>query len=251
MRPLLECRGVTRRFGDLAAIKDLDFEVYPGETYGIAGPNGAGKTTLFNVITGIPVPVTSGRVLFNGEEIHRLKAYKISHRGIARTFQIPNIIESFNYWENALIGGIFGRPSDTRHSRERVERALATVGLLEKKGLSAKGAPLFDRKRLMLASALAMEPKLLLLDEPVGGLNRAEIKQLLDLFREIVEKGITLIIIEHVMTALMSISDRVMILHHGEKICEGKPDAVGRDKAVIEAYLGEEYQKLKEAGSLA
>ena len=259
MKPLLECKNVSKYFGDFAAVKNLDFQVFPGEIYGIAGPNGAGKTTLFNVITAIPSSLTSGKIIFDGQEIQRLKAHQICHRGIARTFQIPNIFERFTYLENVMIGNIFGKTAkagriskspvktDPNSAQEGVIDVLRMVGLLEKKDVSVRGVSLFDMKRLMLASALATRLKLILLDEPMGGLNKAEIEQSLDLIRKINKQGITIVIIEHMMTALMTICDRVMILHCGEKISEGKPEEVGRDKAAIKVYLGEEYHIFKEA----
>ena len=244
VKPLLECKNVSKYFGDFAAVKNLSFEVFPGETYGIAGPNGAGKTTLFNIITGIPIHATSGHILFKNKEIQKLKGYQICHRGLARTFQIPNIIEGFSYLENVLLGSAFTKPTHAKSPRERAVEALTMVGLPEKKNMLARGSSLYDRKRLMLASALAANPESILLDEPVGGLNKLEIANLTTLFTELKTENITLIIIEHVMTTLMVISDRVMILQQGEKICEGSPEEVSCDPAVIEAYLGEDSSQL-------
>jgi len=256
--PILECKNVSKYFGDFAAVKDLSFEVSSGEVYGIAGPNGAGKTTLFNAITSVTLSATSGKILLDSVEIQRLKSHQICHMGIARTFQIPHVFDNFTYLGNVMIGSIFGGGKHgTSHLRtllkrdgksleERAIRSLGAVGLLERKDEPARGAALFDIKRLMLASALATEPRLVLLDEPVGGLNRQEIDQIINLIRRLKEQGITFAIIEHIMTALMSVSDRVMILHRGQKLCEGEPREVGRNKAAIEAYLGEEFKSVAE-----
>ncbi len=258
MKPLLECINVSRYFGAFAAVKNLSFQVFPGEIYGIAGPNGAGKTTLFNSITGIPFAVTSGKVMLDSKEIQNMKAHQICHAGIARTFQIPHVFEDFTYLDNVMVGSLFQTriKADKTAQRRRVRNgpspresaidALRTVDLLEKRDASARGASLFDIKRLMVASALATRPRLLLLDEPVGGLNRSEIEHLLDLIRKVNSEGVTTVIIEHIMTALMTISNRVMILQSGEKICEGTPEEVGSDEAAIEAYLGKEYRVLIE-----
>jgi branched-chain amino acid transport system ATP-binding protein len=248
MAPILRCENVSKYFGDFAAVKDLSFHVNPGEVFGIAGPNGAGKTTLFNVISNIPFPPSSGKIIFNGEEIQGLKPHKICHLGLARTFQIPLIFKEMTYLENVLVGGIFGKDfsfyrSDSKLSMDSANQAIKLVGLFEKRDNYPKSAPLFDIKRLMIASAVAMKPKLLLLDEPVGGLNSSEIMQLVDLIRKLQNEGITIVIIEHVMTCLMTISQRVMILNYGEKLAEGKPEEVAENEAVIEAYLGKEYRK--------
>jgi len=244
MKSLLECRNISKQFGDFYAIKNLSFEVYSGETFGIAGANGAGKTTLFNIITGIPIHATSGKILFKGREIQDLKGYQICHRGIARTFQIPNIIEKFSYLENVLIGSVFVKSDHAKSPRERAIEALDIVDLLEKKDVLARGCSLYDRKRLMLASAIATNPELVLLDEPVGGLNQQEIDNLTGLFEKMKATNRTIIIIEHTMKMLMSISERVMILQQGEKICEGSPEEVCCDPAVIDAYLGKDVPQL-------
>jgi branched-chain amino acid transport system ATP-binding protein len=177
-----------------------------------------------------------------------LKPYKICHLGLVRTFQIPAIFKDMTYLENVLVGGIFGKDfifyrSDSKLSMDSAQEAIKLVGLFEKKDNYPKGAPLFDIKRLMIASAVAMKPKLILLDEPVGGLNSSEIMQLVDLIRKLQNEGITIVIIEHVMTCLMTISQRVMILNYGEKLAEGRPEEVAENEAVIEAYLGKEYRK--------
>lgn len=261
MGPILQCQEVSKYFGAFAALKGITFVVNTGEIFGVAGPNGAGKSTLFNVITANPFTATSGRVVFQDEEIQGLKPHEICHKGIARTFQTPEVFGSLTYLQNVQIGTIFGKsggravfrsPSGlVDDSRERAMQALRTVGLIEKANIMGKVASLFDMKRLMLASALATGPKAILLDEPMGGLNRTEIDQTIRLVREINKQGITVLIIEHVMTALMALSGRVMILDYGETISKGTPAEVGRDKAVIEVYLGEEYRAPEGAGSIA
>jgi len=253
MKPILRCENVSKYFGDFAAVKDLSFHVDPGEVFGIAGPNGAGKTTLFNIISNIPFPPTSGKIIFNEVEIQGLKPHKICHLGLVRTFQIPAIFKEMTYLENVLVGGIFGNDfsfyrSNSKLSLESAEEAIKLVGLFEERDKLPKGAPLFDIKRLMIASAVAMKPKLLLLDEPVGGLNSSELMQLMELIRKLQDEGITIVIIEHVMTCLMAISQRVMILNYGEKLAEGKPEEVAENEDVIEAYLGKEYRKYVRAG---
>ncbi len=258
---ILECVEVSRRFGRFAAVDSLSFGVPEGEIFGIAGPNGAGKTTLFNSITGIPYAPSSGRIVLDGREITHLAAHEICREGVARTFQIPRVFEASSYVENVIVGSTFGRcvrrghgadgDRKGRNAAELAREALAFVGLERKANLSTRGISLFDRKCLMLASAVATGPRLLLLDEPVGGLNRLEVDTFLGFVQRLNSQGLTVIIIEHIMRALMSISQRVMILNFGRKICEGAPEEVGRSPAAIEAYLGEEYRVLKEGGQLA
>jgi branched-chain amino acid transport system ATP-binding protein len=246
MKPILECIGLTKQFGSFRAVSNLDFTVFPGEIFGIAGPNGAGKTTLFNIITKIPYPPTSGKTIFQGEEIQQMKNFEIVHKGIARTFQIPTVFEKFSYSENVKCGALFGKKYG-KESVDEIEKkclsALETVGLLEKKDQIATDLPLFDMKRIMLASALATNPSLLLLDEPVSALSSIEIEEIIKLIKQINEKGTTIILIEHHMRTLMGISERVLILHRGEKLAEGIPKEVAGNELVIEAYLGEDYKK--------
>jgi branched-chain amino acid transport system ATP-binding protein len=243
MGTLLQCDHVTRFFGALAAVNELSFEVTRGQLYGIAGPNGAGKTTLFNLLSG-HVATSSGDIRFNGEAIQNLAPHRICHRGIARTFQIPQVFSSGTVEENVLVGAYFGRREQLpgwgfdRDTKNRVDRALRLTGLEAKRRVPAHSASVFDRKRMMIASALATEPELLMLDEPFGGLNHGEIDELVVLIRQLHQTGLTILLIEHVMRALMTLSERVLIMHHGEKLVEGTPEEIRRNSDVIQVYLG-------------
>lgn len=241
---LLEVVGLTKRYGGLAAVDDLTFRVARGETFGIAGPNGAGKTTLFDAITG-HARSNSGRIVLDGQEIQDRSSHAICHRGIARTFQIPAVFPDHTVLGNIVVGSYFGRRSRAvpgiRFNADSVERAYEAasfVGLQRKLGDIAGPLPLFDKKRLMMASGIASGPSLLMLDEPVGGLNPGEIDEVLDLVRKVRATGVTVVLIEHVMRALMSISDRVMVMNHGRLLFEGTPDDVQRHEEVIRVYLG-------------
>ena len=238
MAIILETKQVTKRFGELAAVKDLSFEVDEKGIYGIAGPNGAGKTTLFNVISGIYPG--SGEIYYLGERIDRLRPFQVCLKGIARTFQIPSVFSTLTVYDNIRIGAHFGNHS--QGEKKIIKDVLEFIGLTEKQHIEAEHLPLFDKKLTMLGAALATEPKLIMLDEPIGGLSPREIIQSVELFKRINrELGITLIVIEHLMKVLMAISQRMMILHNGEKICVGTPEEVAKDKQVIEVYLGAEY----------
>jgi branched-chain amino acid transport system ATP-binding protein len=242
---ILSCRNLTKRFGSLKAVNDLTFEVGEGETFGIAGPNGSGKTTLFNLITGILRP-DSGDVCFFDQRITGMRPHNIVRMGIARTFQIPAVFPSMTLLENVTASRHFGNRDSTASTfsydegdrREALE-ALEYVGLSDRRDLKAKDISLYDTKRLMIASAMATRPKMLFLDEPIAGLTPSETDDIVAKVREINKGGVTVILIEHVMRVLMAVSDRAMILHHGEKLSEGTPKEVSNDEKVIEAYLGE------------
>lgn len=241
---LLEVEHVSKHFGGLAAVDDLSFAVAADATFGIAGPNGAGKTTLFDAITGL-ARATEGRIVLAGEEIQGRSSHRICHRGIARTFQIPAVFPEHTVLGNIAVGAYYGRRSSVPSfafdgAIERAREAASLVGLEDKLGAVAGPLSLFDKKRLMIASAIATQPRLLMLDEPVGGLNPGEIDAVLGLVATVRESGVTVILIEHVMRALMAISDRVMVMNHGRLLFEGTPAEVQRHEEVIRVYLGTE-----------
>lgn len=236
---LLQCKNLTKQFGKLTAVDDLSFEVDKGEIFGIAGPNGAGKTTLYNLITGIYQG--NGEIIFEGQDINGLRAHRICHKGIARTFQIPQLFLTLPVYENVRVGAHFG----SRH-RDRVqgniEKALAFTGLSDKRDALGANLNLWDKKMTMIAAALATGPRLLLLDEPIAGLNPNEVRLAVDMIKRInTELGLTVIIIEHFMKVLTELSERLMILESGALICLGSPVEVAGDKKVIECYLGDSY----------
>jgi branched-chain amino acid transport system ATP-binding protein len=238
--PILEGEGVTKYFGGLAAVSNVDFSVDRGEIVGLIGPNGAGKTTLFNLVSGALVP-KSGMIKFNTETITGLKPHRICRKGLARTFQSIKVFPEMPVFANVLLGSMFGKSSPSSDSDAEGEAAgcLALVGLLEMSSTPAKNLTLANRKRLELARALATKPQLLLLDEMMAGLNPTEVSEVMDLVVMLRFMGKTIFMIEHVMKAIMSICDRIMVLHHGEKIAEGTPKEIAASKTVIEAYLGE------------
>jgi branched-chain amino acid transport system ATP-binding protein len=242
---LLTCSGVSKHFGALAAVNNLSFEVAEGEVLGIGGPNGAGKTTLFDVISGLG-PATGGTVSFDGADITALPPEAICHAGIARTFQLNACFESLSVRDNVRVAAYFGRDnrrfaglSISKETDQQTGEALAAVGLTGKDDVPAGSLPVLDRKLLMLAGALATRPRLLLMDEPVGGLNPKETDHFMDVVRAIAASGVTIILIEHVMRFLVQLSSRVMIMHHGERIYEGSPRGLTSDRTVIDVYLGE------------
>jgi len=238
--PILEGKGVTKYFGGLAAVSNLDFNVEQGEALGLIGPNGAGKTTLFNLISAALVP-KSGTIQFKGKNITGLKPYKICRMGVARTFQAVKVFTNMPALDNVALGSYFGM-SPGLSSSDAVLKAseiLEFVGLSEVKATPAKDLTLANQKRLEVARALATDPELLLLDEIMAGLNPAEVGQAMELVTRIREKGITIIMIEHVMKAIMNVCERIMVLHHGAKIAEGTPQEIATSKKVIEVYLGE------------
>jgi branched-chain amino acid transport system ATP-binding protein len=240
---ILQLKNVSKYFGSLAAVDNINFEIVPGEIFGIAGPNGSGKTTLINIITHT-LPPSSGEIHFNGQSIQNLRAYKICRLGIARTFQNPEIFKSLPAIDNVVLGATHGLLGGGKTKRsEHVTKILNFVGLSKKKDVTSKNLIISEKKKLMLAVALSTNPKLLILDEPCSGLTSIESKEMISLIKEINKKDITVMIIEHNMKVLMSISDRVMIMNHGENICEDTPDNVCKNDQIIDIYLGQKYRK--------
>jgi len=245
MAAIFECDKVSKAYGGLLAVKDITFSIEQGEIFAIVGPNGAGKTTLFDAISGIS-SATDGTIRFNGLEIQRLRPDKICRLGIVRTFQTTVAFDTQTVLSNALIGSTLGRLGGKGNptlwfqskSVEAALDALEFCGLIDKQEWQAAALSGFERKRLMLATALATQPALLLLDEPVGGLNRTEREEMIKLVEKINRAGITMLMIEHVMKAVQMLASRMLVLHHGEAIAVGPPIEVLRDKRVVEVYLG-------------
>ena len=237
--PLLEVRGLGKRFGGLQAVRDLSFDMARGEVLGLIGPNGAGKTTVFNLVSGFLAP-DGGDVRFDGRSLVGLKPHAVCRLGLARTFQIVRPFPHLSVLENVRIGALARRPR-MAEALGRAQAVIDQVGLGAKAGHPAAGLTLAERKRLELARALATEPTLLLLDEVMAGLNPTEIEAIVALVRRIGASGISILLIEHNIRAVMSLSDRIVVLSFGEKIVEGPPAAIANHPRVIEAYLGEEY----------
>jgi branched-chain amino acid transport system ATP-binding protein len=240
---ILECQKVSKAYGGLLAVSDLGFAVEPGEVYAIVGPNGAGKTSLFDCISGIN-PATGGSIRFRDREIRGLRPHDICRQGLARTFQTTVGFDSQTVLTNVLVGSTFGRVgqdpfmSFKTAAIEAAMDALVLCGLSGQQRSLAGSLPVLARKRLMLATALATKPELLLLDEPFGGLNPGERAQMIDLIRVVARTGVTILMIEHVMKAVAALANRVLVIHHGQQIAEGPPSKVLRDPRVIEVYLG-------------
>jgi len=253
--PIFETSRLSKAFGGLMAIMDLSFMVMPNQIKAIIGPNGAGKTTLFNIVTGI-FPPTGGTVRFKGEVINGDKPHRIAQKGISRTFQTVELFENMTLMENVMVGRhtrtrmgflrsglrLPGVKKEERSILETAQERLNMVGLIHKANEPASGLPLRERKLLEIARALATDPQLVLLDEPAAALNETEMWRMAEIIRKIRDQGITVLLVEHRMDLVMSISDEIVVLNYGEKIAEGAPDEIKNNQKVIDAYLGEEIE---------
>ncbi len=236
---ILQVKDVSKRFGGLQALTDITFDLPQGQILGLIGPNGAGKTTLFNVINGVYAP-ERGQVIFRGEDITRLPSYEVARRGLARAHQVVRPLTDLSVRENVMVGACFGRDGHGLRAAHRLaDEGLTYVGLMDRADQPAGSLNVAQKKRLEMARALAAKPYLLLLDEVLAGLNPSEIAAMMDTVRAIRDEGVTILMIEHVMQAIMSISDRILVLDYGMLIATGPPEEVANNPQVIEAYLGD------------
>jgi branched-chain amino acid transport system ATP-binding protein len=250
--PILTGTNVSKYFGALRALDNVDFAVYGGEILGIIGPNGAGKTTLLSVINGT-LPITKGRIFFRGQEITGLRPFRVAELGISRTFQIVKPFPGMTALENVAIGALFGKDCEKKMSRamEKAAETIQRVALRGKEHILVEKLNVSERKRLELARALTQDPDVLLLDEVMAGLTPREVEDIMALVKEVNRAGTTIMVIEHVMKAIMGISNRIIVLHHGQKIAEGTPAEISGNQQVVAAYLGPRYSKRVEARSNA
>jgi len=237
--PIIEVQHITKRFKGLTAVKDVSFSIREGAITGMIGPNGAGKSTTFNMICGY-YPPTEGKIFFRGQDITNKKAYDYTNMKIARTFQIMKPLKNLSVLENVVASCYFGHAAakSEREARERAMDVLHFTGLYDKRHILSKDMGTPDQKRLEMARALATKPELLFLDENMAGLNPTETEAAIELIREINRSGVTIFLIEHIMQAVVSLCEEVIVLHHGEKIAEGTPEQVMNDPYVMEVYLG-------------
>ena len=253
--PLLHCKGVTATFGSLVAVDHMDLSALEGETIGIGGPNGAGKTTFLDLISGL-LPLADGEITFGGVPVGGSPPHRICHLGIARTFQLNAGFEALSVLDNILAATVFGTKQSTsrgpfysRPDLDRAEALLEEFGLQEKANALVANVTVLDRKKLMVATALATDPKLLLLDEPVGGLTPQEIDTFIELVSALKGRGLTIIFIEHVMRFLTTVATRAVIMHHGATIYDGDPQGIAHDGAVTEIYLGKSAEGMRAAAA--
>ena len=247
MSALLSLRGATKRFGGLVAVNELSFDIYPGEVVGLLGPNGSGKTTAMNLISGA-LPINGGEVLFNSKPIHQLKSHQIARLGVARTFQLVKVLGSMSCTDNVIAGMAFKpRPLFGKPAAVRALQLLEQVGLAEFANTPAGDLTYINQKRLELARALALEPKILLLDEWLAGLNPTELQQGIALIRQLQATGLTILMVEHVMDAVHALCSRCVVMNAGAKIADGPTAQVLKEPEVVRAYLGGEEEEVQEA----
>lgn len=239
MSELLEVSDLSKNFGGLKAIASVSFSVKRGEILGLIGPNGAGKSTVFNLINGV-FPPSKGKIVFDGQDITGLPPYKVVHRGIARTHQIVKPLNDMTVLDNCMVGACFGRENVSLvQAREVADEVITFLGIANHREMLAAHLTIAGKKRLEVARALCARPMLLLLDEVLAGLNLFEVDQMIDIVRQIRDRGVSILIIEHLMQAIMSLSDRIVVLNFGEKLAEGRPQEVANDPVVAEAYFGD------------
>lgn len=234
---LLEAKEITKRFGGLVAVGNLSLSVDEGQILGLIGPNGAGKTTAFNMISGF-YKADEGEIIFDGEEITGLRPDQICKLGLTRTFQVVKPFPQLSVLDNVMVGA-YNRTNDSKEAKKKAEEIIEFLGMQDMEGMTAGSLSVAHRKRLEVAKALATDPKIILLDEAMAGLRPTETDEMIELVRQISRQGIALLLVEHVMKVIMSLAERIVVIHHGEKIAEGTPQQICQDKAVIDAYLGE------------